>query len=928
MRRGQLLSLDALVALVVVIFILSAVTSASQNIESGLSSMLGWYERTNLADNMLDVLINTPGEPSNWTENLSVVRVPGLRSINGQYVDYNKITTLFDNVHSGNSTLLNALWNLSGHNNFRLTFYFVNSSISANYSFSASSILPSMSSILEICSLSEVKVLPNDTSIVIYCPTGTFYFSHSGVSYNYYGNPYSVCVLNSAFVGNNFNLYVGQTFSVNGSLRVASDGSVNTSSLYVNGNLSVANSGTLSASNVAYINGSLYIAGSGNVADVGTLYVYGSAYIGNSGFLNATGSVYILKNTTIASYGVATIRGSYYEYSNLTLANGAYLSVGGSTYIGGNLLARGISTLSSNGSVYIVGNASLSSSKVLSNGSVYINGPLYLGQDGVINASGDVYINGNATVYGTIVGRNIYVNGSLEILGYTGWVSARENLVVNGSVVIQGSNSYYALKSGNTTVIFDNLIISNLTVLDGVEIEGSLYVGENFTTGKSSNVPVSVGDKLVVGQYLNLTSSGVSLTVGKNAYIGYQVYANGTITINDGSMFVYYGKGYPDVYSNEYFYYGVVLGPREKSLTIHGGYLYFYDDKWYALEGYLYSDSDYDMAGYKQTITGYVLSAVYPPDKPVHKNNIWYVYSDNNTVLVIYPFSITLMYNYEAPLKLVSYSSTSLTADVLIDPNGASLVTPNQTLPQVPPYANISPSTWIYSLPPVPPFEVATCNVPQTTSSLSLNVTSLNVSYIYPSLSQLSSSYFQISMINGSPVNNTLAVKSMNSSSWIEQASRIVAVRMFLYSREYNLTPMSLPKALYGGMLQFPPIGYLRIEVPNSKTGNFTLVSTYVGEDYSGYSLLVVASINNTVVYGFASSEVASCNVKVSGTVLLVPWKCLVPFGSLNGGVTFTIWAYSMAGYPWVYLQDIANMNIYMRPVYNYGLIKVLIWGG
>ncbi|WP_297479912.1 hypothetical protein [Thermococcus sp.] len=919
MRRGQLLSLDALVALVVVIFILSAVTSASQNIESGLSSMLGWYERTNLADNMLDVLINTPGEPSNWTENLSVVRVPGLRSINGQYVDYNKITTLFDNVHSGNSTLLNALWNLSGHNNFRLTFYFVNSSISANYSFSASSILPSMSSILEICSLSEVKVLPNDTSIVIYCPTGTFYFSHSGVSYNYYGNPYSVCVLNSAFVGNNFNLYVGQTFSVNGSLRVASDGSVNTSSLYVNGNLSVANSGTLSASNVAYINGSLYIAGSGNVADVGTLYVYGSAYIGNSGFLNATGSVYILKNTTIASYGVATIRGSYYEYSNLTLANGAYLSVGGSTYIGGNLLARGISTLSSNGSVYIVGNASLSSSKVLSNGSVYINGPLYLGQDGVINASGDVYINGNATVYGTIVGRNIYVNGSLEILGYTGWVSARENLVVNGSVVIQGSTSYYALKTGNTTVV-----LNNFTVLAGygVEIEGSLYVGGNFTSGKSSNVPVSVGDKLVVGQYLNLTSSGVSLTVGKNAYISYQVYANGTITINDGSMFVYYKNGYYDSYLLilENYYYGVVLGPREKSLTIHGGYLYFYDNKWYALEGYLYSDSDYDMTGYIQQGNGWTSSDA----SLTNQDKNWYVYVDYYYYYVRrFEFSV-----YEAPLKLVSYSSTSLTADVLIDPNGASLVTPNQTLPQVPPYANISPSTWIYSLPPVPPFEVATCNVPQTTSSLSLNVTSLNVSYIYPSLSQLSSSYFQISMINGSPVNNTLAVKSMNSSSWIEQASRIVAVRMFLYSREYNLTPMSLPKALYGGMLQFPPIGYLRIEVPNSKTGNFTLVSTYVGEDYSGYSLLVVASINNTVVYGFASSEVASCNVKVSGTVLLVPWKCLVPFGSLNGGVTFTIWAYSMAGYPWVYLQDIANMNIYMRPVYNYGLIKVLIWGG
>ncbi|NPB03094.1 MAG: hypothetical protein GXO39_01580, partial [Thermotogae bacterium] len=922
--RGQLLSLDALVALIMVIFILSAVTTASQNLRSGLSSMLGWYERTNIAGNMLDVLVNSPGEPSNWNENLTLVRVPGLRSTNGQYLDYQKVEALFEGARSGNPALLNALWNLSGLNDFQLSFYFVNSSVKANYSISSLSIT-GLPSVLELCSIAQAGTLPNDTSIVLYCPNGTFEFTHTGVSYNYYGNPYSICVLSGAFVGNNFNLYVGQTFSVNGSLGVGSDGTLNTTSLYVNGNLTVANTGTVTASNVAYINGNLYIAGAGNVADVGTIYVYGTAFIGNSGFLNVTGSAYISGNTTISSYGVVRIDGSLYEYSNITLSNGASATVGGETYIGGNLLESGSATLSSNGSVYVVGNASFSSATLSSNGSIYINGPVYIGNAATINATGDVYINGTAVVYGKLVGRNIYVNGNLIITGSTGRVLAYNNLVVNGSVVVQGPSTGYPLVSGNSTVVSGNLIINQ-----GYEIGigGSLYVAGNLTAVKSvgyyPNTRIVVGDNLIVNEYLNISVQPTSLTVGKNAYIGYQVYSNGTITIKDGSLFVYYKEGY--YYSSEIvlyplpisvpgsrYYFGVELGPKTKFLHINGGYLYFFYRRWYALEGTFVSNNNYDMTGYKLGRNGWIKRNV----RITNLDRIWFIY---------------VQYNwrrdyYISPIALASRSSYYVTADIVIDPNGLPLVEPNSTLPSFPAYANISSSSWIYSLPPLPAFQLAVCPVLPSSPTVSINVTYVNVSYVYPSLSQLGSSYFQISMVNGSLVNSSVSNASRANAKWVEQASGVVAVRTLIYSKSYNITQSTpKPKVLYGGMLSFAPMGYLEIQVPSGQSGNFTIVSTYTGESYSGYSVLAVVSVNGTTAYGFASSEVSSCRVKVSGNTVLVPWECLVPYLGVNDQVTFLVWAYSMGGYSWVSVNDLANMNVYMKPVYNYAMIKVLVW--
>ncbi len=126
MRRGQLLSLDAMLSLVMVIMILGTVTTTADNLRGGeITSLLGWYERANVADNMLDVLVkNPPGVPSDWEANPSGgVKVVGLRSENYTYaLSYEKLLALKN--HFDDASVKESLLNLSmGGKDFRMEFY-------------------------------------------------------------------------------------------------------------------------------------------------------------------------------------------------------------------------------------------------------------------------------------------------------------------------------------------------------------------------------------------------------------------------------------------------------------------------------------------------------------------------------------------------------------------------------------------------------------------------------------------------------------------------------------------------------------------------------------------------------------------------------------------------------------------------------------
>ena len=144
MRRAQLLSLDAMLSLIIMMFVFAAVINTSAALKGEITSMLGWYERANIADNMLDVLTKSPGDPVDWENNPAEVRVLGLKQDGGFGLSYEKITAM--NEHA--SELLDKFTNLSLGKDFLILTYiskfrvgisgsFPNPEITANYTYAS-----------------------------------------------------------------------------------------------------------------------------------------------------------------------------------------------------------------------------------------------------------------------------------------------------------------------------------------------------------------------------------------------------------------------------------------------------------------------------------------------------------------------------------------------------------------------------------------------------------------------------------------------------------------------------------------------------------------------------------------------------------------------------------------------------------------------
>ncbi len=121
-RRGQMFSLDALISLVIVILMLGTITSTSSSLKNEIEGMIGWYERANIADNMLDVLTKSPGEPANWFNNTSELRVLGLASNLTMGVDYNKLNALIELIDRQNKNVVDSLNKLSTGKDFLMKF--------------------------------------------------------------------------------------------------------------------------------------------------------------------------------------------------------------------------------------------------------------------------------------------------------------------------------------------------------------------------------------------------------------------------------------------------------------------------------------------------------------------------------------------------------------------------------------------------------------------------------------------------------------------------------------------------------------------------------------------------------------------------------------------------------------------------------------
>ena len=94
-RRGQLLSIDALLSLVIVVMVVGVVMNTNDMIKAEITGLLDWYDRANIANNVLDVLTKNPGYPEDWESNVSNVRVVGLRDVDYSFaLDYEKILAL------------------------------------------------------------------------------------------------------------------------------------------------------------------------------------------------------------------------------------------------------------------------------------------------------------------------------------------------------------------------------------------------------------------------------------------------------------------------------------------------------------------------------------------------------------------------------------------------------------------------------------------------------------------------------------------------------------------------------------------------------------------------------------------------------------------------------------------------------------------
>ncbi|WP_297475384.1 hypothetical protein [Thermococcus sp.] len=121
-HHGQILSLDAMLALIMVVIMLGTITNTSSTLQNDILTMVSWYERANIANNMLDILTKSPGNPPNWSKDVSGLRVIGLRSDAYPYaLDYNKLQKLA--LLKNNPFVIKSLLSLSEGKDFKLKAY-------------------------------------------------------------------------------------------------------------------------------------------------------------------------------------------------------------------------------------------------------------------------------------------------------------------------------------------------------------------------------------------------------------------------------------------------------------------------------------------------------------------------------------------------------------------------------------------------------------------------------------------------------------------------------------------------------------------------------------------------------------------------------------------------------------------------------------
>jgi cytoskeletal protein CcmA (bactofilin family) len=416
MRRAQLLSLDAMLSLIIVVFILAAVTNTSSALKGEITSLVEWHERANIAEDMLDVLINTPGEPENWTLNTSTVIVPGLCSNTtvGIGLDYLRVYTLFHGIEANDSSIIKSLYNLAGKKDFQMAIFLRENTLDAILKYQSL-----QGNWLQICHVKDlVDELgnPSDSPALLYCPGGKVRFDHNGVNYNTYTNNRYMCINSSAYIGDNFHVITKEYTAINGDLQIKADGSLNVSDLYLEGDGTFESNARVTTSGDAHVGGDVDIKSDGHMTVGGYGYFHGEVEVESSGYLTVGNDLYVDGPLKIHNNGNLKVGGSVFINDYLEAENSAHLDIGKELYVNGDLRSLEYNAeIKTGGDIYIKGSATVKGD-IYSGGGLYVNGPMTIDYGSEVVVNGDLYVNGKLNVKGTLtVHGNVYINGDLSI---------------------------------------------------------------------------------------------------------------------------------------------------------------------------------------------------------------------------------------------------------------------------------------------------------------------------------------------------------------------------------------------------------------------------------------------------------------------------------------------------------------------------------
>nr|WP_240924322.1 hypothetical protein [Thermococcus sp. 21S7] len=450
------------------------------------------------------------------------------------------------------------------------------------------------------------------------------------------------------------------------------------------------------------------------------------------------------------------------------------------------------------------------------------------------------------------------------------------------------ANNQYTNSGGSVCILNPTTIAGRGSNPYQVTLSAGYFAVDGDLALSVAQLTVSAGDIYVNGD-LSIEIQG-NPAIPDISLSGYNLYVNGTVSVSKGQISISGGSLYvfnPDD-SSPAIYLGRSQGNSPGGdMTANTVYIHF-DGYWFAIIG-----------------------------DPLEKSN-WYVNINGNWVPIAN--------------SGISWdtSSTGQSTDVKI--NGRIIIENADRLTIN--GGSLDPFDEGYSFENVAP----PCILYSGESGMVLRISSINVTYQLPSFFDVSITGKKVAVINCTSVTDERTIQdSKNSSPWIEYTERRVPMLKKVYSQQYTLTPGKLPEEIYSGTIDQYTSGMMNITFPGGvDEGNLTLLSVFTTPDYTGHSIVAFIKTQDGWIYGANMTKIyptynvsgtpKNCEIEINNNHATMSLLCLVPPAELDKSVTFTIWAYSLEGFPQVKIEDAGNLDVYLKPVRQIGVIRLWVW--